>query len=107
MSLVSVALLDRRVNRKSHRKSRLTRGDWGEFRIRVTRGVADRIVDLKKWQLTGWFHWLMRLDPEDVPQLVRDIGSDDIYALITVRAEITAPRGGPSSPSTRLARRDN
>jgi hypothetical protein len=48
LSLVSVALLNRRVNRKSHRKSRLTQGDWGVFRIRVTRRVADRIVDLKE-----------------------------------------------------------
>jgi len=53
----------------------------GVFRVRVSDGVEERVVDLKGFRhtgaLTGWFG----LDPEDAPLLIRDVGTADIYAL--------------------------
>ena len=56
-------------------------GDGGVFRIRVAGGVAERMVDLKEWPLTGVYTFWLGLDPTDAPLVLRDIGSDDIYAL--------------------------
>jgi hypothetical protein len=55
--------------------------DPGVFRVRVSDGTAERVVDLKGFRHTGTFtHWL-GLDPTDAPMLLRDVGTDDIYAL--------------------------
>ena len=56
-------------------------GDLGIFRISIKGGAAEKIVDLKDWHDAGWFGAYMGLDPTDAPLLLRDIGSDDIYAL--------------------------
>ena len=56
-------------------------GDVGLFRIRASGGRAEKIVDLKDWHDAGWFGRYMGLDPTDAPLLLRDIGSEDIYAL--------------------------
>jgi DNA-binding winged helix-turn-helix (wHTH) protein/WD40 repeat protein len=56
-------------------------GDPGLFRIRVSGGTAEKIVDLKDWHDAGWFGRYMGLDPTDAPLLLRDIGSEDIYAV--------------------------
>jgi DNA-binding winged helix-turn-helix (wHTH) protein/Tol biopolymer transport system component len=56
-------------------------GDPGVFRISVKTGEAEKIVDLKNWHDAGWYGRYMGLDPTDAPLLLRDIGSDDIYAL--------------------------
>jgi Tol biopolymer transport system component len=53
----------------------------GVFRIRVAGGEEERVVDLKDMHLTGSFGVWFGLDPMDAPLLLRDIGSDDIYAL--------------------------
>ncbi len=54
----------------------------GVFRVRAKDGVAERVVDLKNVHITGGTLELwLGLDPEDAPLLLRDIGSDDIYAL--------------------------
>jgi len=55
--------------------------DRGIFRIRIAGGPAERIVDLKDWHDAGWVGRYMGLDPTDAPLLLRDIGSEDIYAL--------------------------
>ena len=55
--------------------------DQGVFRISVTGGKAERVADLKHWHLTGYFGYSMSLDPTDAPLVLRDAGSDDIYAL--------------------------
>lgn len=55
--------------------------DRGIFRIRIAGGSAERIVDLKDWHDAGWVGRYMGLDPTDAPLLLRDIGSEDIYAL--------------------------
>ena len=57
------------------------RPDLGVFRIRVTGGEEERVADLKDQHLTGYFAFSMSLDPTDAPLLLRDTGSDDIYAL--------------------------
>jgi DNA-binding winged helix-turn-helix (wHTH) protein/Tol biopolymer transport system component len=56
-------------------------GDTGLFRIRISSGRAEKIVDLKDWHDAGWFGRYVGLDPTDAPLLLRDIGSEDIYAL--------------------------
>jgi hypothetical protein len=47
----------------------------------VTGGKEERVVDLSKLHITGLFGFSMTLDPTDAPLIVRDVGSDDIYAL--------------------------
>jgi Tol biopolymer transport system component len=56
-------------------------GDRGVYRIRATGGIAERVADLKDWHITGYFTSWMALDPTDALLLLRDVGSDDIYAL--------------------------
>jgi hypothetical protein len=51
------------------------------YRVRVTGGKPERIADLKDWHFASWSHYSMTLDPTDAPLLLRDIGSNDIYAL--------------------------
>jgi dipeptidyl aminopeptidase/acylaminoacyl peptidase len=53
----------------------------GVFRIRISTGAEERVVDLKDFRFTGTFDFWMGLDPEDTPLLLRDVGTDDIYAL--------------------------
>jgi Tol biopolymer transport system component len=55
--------------------------DPGVFRVRVSGGNAERVVDLKGFRHTGAVTLWMSLDPQDTPMLIRDIGTDDIYAL--------------------------
>jgi Tol biopolymer transport system component len=57
------------------------RGDVGIYRIRASGGPEEEFVDLKHWHWAGWFQEWMGLDDTDAPLLLRDIGSDDIYAL--------------------------
>jgi DNA-binding winged helix-turn-helix (wHTH) protein/Tol biopolymer transport system component len=60
---------------------RRVKGDLGIFRISIEGGAAEKIVDLKDWHDAGWYGCYMGLDPTDTPLLLRDISSDDIYAL--------------------------
>jgi DNA-binding winged helix-turn-helix (wHTH) protein/Tol biopolymer transport system component len=57
----------------------------GVFRIPASGGKAERIIDLKDFRHTGWFEDWMGLDSTDTPLLLRDKGSDDIYALTLER----------------------
>jgi hypothetical protein len=59
----------------------LLQDDPGVFRARVSGGNAERVVDLKGFRYTGAFTRWMGLDPTDTPMLLRDVGTDDIYAL--------------------------
>jgi hypothetical protein len=53
----------------------------GVFRVRVSNGAEERVVDLKGFRHTEAFtHW-MGLDPTETPKLLRDVGTADIYAL--------------------------
>ena len=51
------------------------------FKIPVTGGKPERIADLREGHLTGFVGFSMSLDPTDVPLVLRDVGSDDIYVL--------------------------
>jgi len=55
--------------------------DPGVFRVRVSGGNAERVVDLKGFRYTGAFSDWMGLDPTDTPMLIRDVGTADIYSL--------------------------
>jgi Tol biopolymer transport system component/DNA-binding winged helix-turn-helix (wHTH) protein len=53
----------------------------GVYRIRVTGGEAEQVVDLTEFHHTGTSTMWFGLDPTDAPLLLRDAGTDDIYAL--------------------------
>jgi len=55
--------------------------DQGLFRISVAGGREERVMNMSDWHLTGRFGASMSLDPNGAPLLLRDVGSDDIYAL--------------------------
>lgn len=59
-------------------------GDKTIFRIRVDGGHPERIADLNSVHLGGWWSWV-GLDPTDAPLVLRDVGSEDIYALRLTR----------------------
>jgi hypothetical protein len=49
--------------------------DPGVFRVRVSDGIAVRVVDLKGFRFTGPFSLWMSLDPADIPMLIRAVGT--------------------------------
>ena len=53
----------------------------GVFRIPVTGGKEERVVDMANWHLIGHFGFSMSFDPTGAPLVLRDTSSDDIYAL--------------------------
>ncbi len=55
--------------------------DRGVYRVRASGGAAERVVDLKGFRITGAVGIWFGLDPEDTPMLIRDAGTDDLYAL--------------------------
>jgi hypothetical protein len=55
------------------------------YRIAVPGGAVNRVVDLKGFRHTGWYTRWMGLDPTDAPLLLRDVGTEDIYALTLER----------------------
>ena len=55
--------------------------DQGVFRVRPTGGNIDRVVDLRQVRVTGVFDFTLSLDPDDAPILLRDVGTDEIFAL--------------------------
>ena len=55
------------------------------FRIPVKGGKSELVVDLKGFHHMGWFAAWMGLDPSDAPLLLRDVGTDEIYALTLER----------------------
>jgi dipeptidyl aminopeptidase/acylaminoacyl peptidase len=50
-------------------------------RISIQIGKIENVVDLKGFQFTGWFNLWFGLDPTDAPLLLRNVGTEDIYAL--------------------------
>jgi Tol biopolymer transport system component/DNA-binding winged helix-turn-helix (wHTH) protein len=54
----------------------------GVYRIPVQGGGAELVFDLPEgFRGTGWYDFWMSLDPNDAPLLLRDAGTDEIYAL--------------------------
>jgi len=60
-------------------------GEPGVYRIPVTGGKAEKVVGLRGFRYTGWNSQWMGLDPDDRPMLLRDEGTDEIYALTLER----------------------
>ncbi len=60
---------------------RQTTGDCGVYRVSIDGTKTEPVVDLRDWHITGYFSFWMGLDPADTPLFLRDIGTDDIYAL--------------------------
>ena len=61
------------------------RDNRGVYRVRVSDGVEERVVDLKGFHSTGAAGGWFGLDPEDTPMLIREAGTADIYALTLER----------------------
>jgi eukaryotic-like serine/threonine-protein kinase len=57
-----------------------TPDDPGVYRMRVKGGELEKVVNLKNWPQVGPGGW-MGLDPTEAPLLIRDISSNNIYAL--------------------------
>ncbi|MGA9426410.1 MAG: hypothetical protein WBV33_15120 [Terracidiphilus sp.] len=57
------------------------KGDAVLVRIRPGDAKAEILADVKNEHFTGFFTSWMNLDSSDAPLLLRDMGSDDIYAL--------------------------
>jgi Tol biopolymer transport system component len=55
--------------------------DLGVYRIRVTGGDVERLVDLTDFRHTGFFGLWFELDPTDTPMLLQDVGTVDIYGI--------------------------
>jgi hypothetical protein len=51
------------------------------FRFRVSRQYLGVLADLKDFRQTGTFSIWLGLAPDDSPLLLRDTGTQEIYAL--------------------------
>ena len=55
--------------------------DQAVYRVPVKGGEEERVFDMSQWHITGILGFSMTLDPTDAPLVLRDVGTDDIYAL--------------------------
>jgi len=56
------------------------------YRVLVPRGKEELVFEPpENFQGTGWYSFWMSLDPDDSPLLLRDAGTDEIYALTLER----------------------
>jgi Tol biopolymer transport system component len=51
------------------------------MRVRIRDRKLERVVDLKNFRQTGYFGEWLGMAPDDSPLLLRDTGSQEIYAL--------------------------
>jgi Tol biopolymer transport system component/tRNA A-37 threonylcarbamoyl transferase component Bud32 len=58
-----------------------TPNDPAVLRVRISDRKVDRVVDLKNFRMAGYFGLWLGLAPDDSPLLLRDAGSQEIYAL--------------------------
>jgi eukaryotic-like serine/threonine-protein kinase len=56
-------------------------GDQALFRLRVADRKVEQWASLKGIRREGGYGWWMGLTPDDSPLIMRDLGSEDIYAL--------------------------
>jgi WD40 repeat protein len=56
-------------------------GKGAVLRIRISDHTSERVVDLKDFVTTGLWGGSLSLAPDDSPLLLRDRGTQDIYAL--------------------------
>jgi len=55
--------------------------DVGVFRVRILDGKLEQVVNVKGFQLTGYWGMWLGLAPDDSPLLLKDTGSQEIVAL--------------------------
>ena len=55
--------------------------DNAVMRIRIRDRKIERVADLKNFRRTGYYGVWLGLSPDDSPLLLRDIGTQEIYAL--------------------------
>ncbi len=55
--------------------------DPGVIRIFIQGGKIEMVVDLQGFHSTGWVSFWFGLDPTDAPLMLRNVGSEDIYAM--------------------------
>jgi hypothetical protein len=60
-------------------------GDPAILRIPLSGGKPEHIADLKDMETTGFYTYWMGLDPTDAPLMLRNVGSNDVYALTLER----------------------
>jgi WD40 repeat protein len=54
-------------------------------RVRISDRTTEQVVSLDNIRLGGsWGPWVFRLTPDDSPLVVRDIGTQEIYALTSI-----------------------
>jgi hypothetical protein len=51
------------------------------FRIRLSDGKAERVLDLKNFTQTGNYGSWLAIAPDDSPLLLRNAGTQDVYSL--------------------------
>jgi hypothetical protein len=51
------------------------------LRVRISDRTVERVADLKNLPITGYYGLWLGLAPDDSPLLLRDTGTQDIYAL--------------------------
>jgi Tol biopolymer transport system component len=61
--------------------STIGQGDPALFRLRIQDRKVEQWASLKGIRRTGSYGWWMGLTPDDSPLILRNIGSEDIYAL--------------------------
>ncbi len=44
-------------------------------------GDVERLADMSNWHFAGFFGLSITLDPTDAPLALRDVGTEDIYAV--------------------------
>jgi eukaryotic-like serine/threonine-protein kinase len=53
----------------------------GVMKIHVADGAIQRLLDFKNFVSTGYWDWSLTLAPDDSPLLLRNTGTQDVYAL--------------------------
>ncbi|HEY1470994.1 MAG TPA: protein kinase [Candidatus Acidoferrum sp.] len=59
----------------------LATGERAVLKIRASTGQVERVADLKSFRATGEWGWLLALAPDDSLLLLREAGTQDVYAL--------------------------
>ena len=55
--------------------------DPAVLRVRISDRRLEHVVDLKSFRMAGYLGWWLGLAPDDSPLLLRDTGTQEIYAL--------------------------
>lgn len=53
----------------------------GVYRVRLSDRKVEKVIDLSDFRFAGATGLWMGLDRQDTPMLLRDVGTNDLYAL--------------------------